>query len=83
MGNSAGPTASLSAPNFRNKLVTIIGHTNFLTPLEARRSAYQHLMEHVEADRIRLAYERMSLIDAARAWERLQEGHTGKLVIVP
>ncbi|WP_335939764.1 quinone oxidoreductase family protein [Streptomyces sp. PTD5-9] len=83
VGNSAAPTVSLSAPNFRNKLVAIIGHTNFLTPLEARRGAYQHLMEHAAAGRIRLEFERLPLTDATRAWERLREGHSGKLVVVP
>ncbi|WP_067177236.1 quinone oxidoreductase family protein [Microtetraspora niveoalba] len=82
VGNSAGPTASLPAPNFRNKLVTIIGHTNFLTPFEARRSAYQHLMEHAAARRIHLELEQILLTDAAQAWEQLKEGHAGKLVIV-
>jgi NADPH2:quinone reductase len=83
VGNSAGASAHLVAPAFRNKLVTIIGHTNFLTPFEVRRAAYQRLTRHAAEGRIRLDAKRVPLADASQAWGQLREGRGGKLVVVP
>jgi len=46
VGSSAGPTSTIIAPAFRNKLLTIVGHTLSRMSAEVRRSAYAQLVHH-------------------------------------
>ena len=46
VGSSAGPTSTIAAPVFRNKLLTLVGHGLAATPAEVRRSAYAQLVHH-------------------------------------
>ena len=46
VGSFAGPTSTIIAPAFRNKLLTIVGHTLSRMSAEVRRSAYAQLVHH-------------------------------------
>jgi hypothetical protein len=46
VGSSAGSTSTIIAPAFRNKLLTIVGHTLSRMSAEVRRSAYAQLVHH-------------------------------------
>jgi NADPH:quinone reductase len=46
VGSSAGPTSTITAPAFRNKLLTLVGQGMAAASAEVRRSAYAHLMRH-------------------------------------
>ena len=52
VGSSAGPTSTINAPAFRNKLLTLVDHGLAATPAEVRRSAYAHLMHPARRNRL-------------------------------
>lgn len=84
VGNSGGALASLSAPGFRNKLVSILPHSNFVFSAAERAAAYEQLAGHAASGEIHVEVERVPLDDAQSAWHRLAAGAAPrKLVIVP
>ncbi len=84
VGNAGGALATLSAPGFRNKLVSILPHSNFVFSAAERAAAYEQLAAYAQSGALRLDVERVPLDDAASAWMRLEAGTaTRKLVIVP
>jgi NADPH:quinone reductase-like Zn-dependent oxidoreductase len=84
VGNAGGALATLSAPGFRIKLVSILPHSNFVFSAAERAAAYEQLAAYAQSGALRLDVERVPLDDAASAWTRLKAGTaTRKLVIVP
>ena len=83
VGSSAGPTSMISAPDIRNKLLTIAGHGFAATPIEVRRPAYAQLMRHAVDGKFNLDLEQTRLNDISQTWERLKTGSPRKLVVTP
>ncbi len=83
LGQSAGATAELSAGSVRGKLLSILGHANFVTPAEVRADAYTRMVRHAAAGEIRIEVERIPLGGVAGAWARQQDGPRRKLVLEP
>ena len=84
VGNSGAALATLSAPVFRNKLMSILSHSNFVFSAAERAAAYEQLAAHAASGALRVEVERVALADAASAWTRLEAGTAiHKLVIVP
>ena len=84
IGNSGGAVATLSAPAFRNKLISILSHSNFFFSAEERAAAYEQLVAHAASGALRVDVELVPLADAPSAWQRLKAGKAPrKLVIVP
>jgi NADPH2:quinone reductase len=84
VGNAAGAAATLAAPIFRNKLVSILPHANWAFSGAERAAAFEQLAAYAQSGALRLDVERLPLDDAASAWRRLEAGTaTRKLVIVP
>jgi NADPH:quinone reductase-like Zn-dependent oxidoreductase len=83
VGSSAGPTATIAAPDIRNSLLTLVGHGLFRTPTEVRRSAYEQLVQHASEGRLSLELEQTRLEDISQVWERLKNGSPRKLVVTP
>ena len=83
VGSSAGATSTISGLALRNKLMTIIGHGQFATPPEARRSAYAQLTGHAIDGKYTVDLERTRLEDISATWERLKTGAPRKLVVTP
>ena len=83
VGSSAGPTSTIDAPAFRSKLLTLIGHSLFATPVEDRRSAYTRLAGHATDGKITLDLEQTRLDDISQTWEYLKTGPPRKLVVTP
>jgi hypothetical protein len=83
VGSSAGPTSTINAPTFRNKLLTLVGHGLFATPVEVRRSAYARLMRHAVDGKLTLDLEQTQLDDISQTWEHLKNGPSRKLVVTP
>lgn len=83
VGSSAGPTATIDAPDFRNKLLTLVGHGLAATPAEVRRSAYAHLVHHALDGKLTLDLEQTRLDDISHTWEHLKTGPPRKLVVTP
>ena len=84
VGNAAGAAATLAAPNFRNKLVSILPHANWAFTGAERAAAFEQLAAYAQSGALSLEVERVPLDDAASAWTRLEAGTaTRKLVIVP
>jgi len=84
VGNAAGAAGTLAAPIFRNKLVSILPHTNRAFSSAERVAAFEQLPAYAQTGALRLDVERVPLDDAASAWTRVKAGTaTRKLVIVP
>ncbi len=84
VGNAAGAAATLAAPIFRNKLVSILPHANWTFPAAERAAAFEQLAAYAQSGALRLEVDRVPLDDAASAWARLEAGSAArKLVIVP
>jgi NADPH2:quinone reductase len=84
VGNAAGPAASIVAPAFRNKQISIIGYSNFLLSTEVRVAGYERLAAHAAAGELTVQVERYSLDELPVAWRRLTAGSSSrKLVVVP
>jgi NADPH:quinone reductase-like Zn-dependent oxidoreductase len=84
VGNSGAALATLSALGLRNKLVSILPHTNWAFSAAERAAAYEQLAAHAASGALRLQIERVPLDDAPSAWRRLKTGTAArKLVIIP
>jgi NADPH:quinone reductase len=83
VGSSAGPTSTINAPAFRNKLLTLVGQGMAAASAEVRRSAYAHLMRHAIDGRLTLDLEQTRLDDISQTWEHLKAGPPRKLVVTP
>ncbi len=81
VGNASGPEADLSAPHFRNKHASIIGHSNFLVPNEDKADAFRKMCKHAAAGDLKVESEEIPLADIADAWKRQGESPGRKLVI--
>jgi NADPH:quinone reductase-like Zn-dependent oxidoreductase len=84
VGNAGGASATLAAPMFRNKLVSILPYSNFFFTAAERAAAYEELAGHAASGALRLAVERVPLADIPAVWRRLKTGATPrKLIVVP
>ncbi len=83
VGSSAGPTATITAPVFRNKLLTLVGYGLAQTPVEVRRAAYAQLVGHASDGKLTLDLEQTRLDDVSQTWEHLKTGPSRKLVVTP
>ena len=83
VGSSAGPTSTISAPVFRNKLMTLAGHGLAASPAEVRRSAYAQLVHHAVDGKLTVDLEQTRLDDISQTWEHLKTGPPRKLVLTP
>jgi NADPH:quinone reductase-like Zn-dependent oxidoreductase len=81
VSNQAGTSAPLNAGAFRNKRVTIMGHTNMLVPPDVTRSAFAQLVRHARDGDVAVDLERIPLDGIAEAWARLRAGASRKLVV--
>jgi NADPH2:quinone reductase len=83
LGQSAGAEATLPSALVRGKLLTLLGHTNFLTPAPVKHAAYQRMVRLAAAGELEADVERVPLDAVADAFRRQAEGPHHKLVIVP
>jgi NADPH2:quinone reductase len=83
LGRSAAETMELKSATVRGKALSIIGHTNVLTPPEVRRAAYDWLLEKATAGELRIEVESIPLSDVAEAWARQKSSPGHKLVLSP
>jgi NADPH2:quinone reductase len=83
IGSSAGPTSTITGAVVRNKLMTLIGHGLFATPVEHRRAAYAQLTGHAAEGKFTVNMEQTRLGDISQTWEHLKTGASRKLVVTP
>ena len=81
IGNSAGATAEVPARAVRTGVKSILGHTNFSVPQEAKREAFQTMCRHAAAGALSVPVEELSVDDVEDAWRRQGEGPHNKLVV--
>jgi NADPH2:quinone reductase len=83
LGRSAAETMELKSATVRGKALSIIGHTNVLTPPEVRRAAYEWLLHKATAGELQIEVERIPLAMVADAWLRQKSSPGCKLVLSP
>ena len=84
VGNSAGADAHINGPAFRNRGVTLSGHSNFLRSATQRRHAYENVAKYAAQGTIDLPLTTVTLPDFPDFWQRMANGDAkGKTVLVP
>ncbi|HWX74841.1 MAG TPA: zinc-binding alcohol dehydrogenase family protein [Solirubrobacteraceae bacterium] len=83
LGRSAAETMQLRSATVRGRALSIIGHTNGLTPPDVRRRAYEWLLARASTGELRVEVERVPLSGVAEAWVRQKASPGHKLVLVP
>ena len=83
VGSSAGAASTITGLVLRSKLLTLVGHSLFATPAEARRSAYAQLAGHAIDGKLTVDLERTRLEDISGTWEHLKAGASRKLAVTP
>jgi NADPH2:quinone reductase len=83
LGRSAAEKMDISSATVRGRALSIIGHTNVLTPPEARRAAHDFLLRHATTGELRVEVERVPLARVADAWARQKASPGHKLVLEP
>jgi NADPH2:quinone reductase len=83
LGRSAAETMELRSAIVRGRALSIIGHTNVLTPSDVRRAAHDWLLSKASAGELQLEVERIPLALVAEAWLRQKSSPGRKLVLSP
>jgi NADPH2:quinone reductase len=83
VGQSAGPTATLTSAAVRGKQLDILGYSDFAVPRDELAREYQALVRHAIAGEMPVDVEEVPLEAVAEAWRRQAEGAGRKLVVVP
>ena len=78
LGQSAGPTATLTSAAVRGKQLEVYGFSDFAVPADVLAEHYTRLVGHALAGEIRVEVERVGLDEIGAAWNR-----PGKLVVCP
>jgi NADPH2:quinone reductase len=76
LGQSAGPTATLTSAAVRSKQLEVHGFSIFATPADVLAEQYRLLVGHALGGAIRLDVDRVPLEELGDAWHR-----SGKLVV--
>ena len=78
LGQSAGPTATLTSAAIRSKQLEVYGYSIFAMAPDVLADHYRRLVAHAVAGEIELDIARIVLEDLSDAWSR-----PGKLVVTP
>jgi NADPH2:quinone reductase len=81
IGNSAGETAAIPGRDLRNRLGSILGHTNFHAPREVKREAYAAMAAHAAAGELTVPIHERPLDEVAAAWREQAASPHHKLVL--
>ena len=82
VGSSAGGTASINAPVFRNKRISFIGHTNSLLTEQEATEPYNGIAELAAQGEISLEFESGGLDEVPDVWPGLvDKTRSGKFVV--
>ncbi|MBS1880279.1 MAG: zinc-binding alcohol dehydrogenase family protein [Actinobacteria bacterium] len=83
IGNSAGETAAIPGRDLRNRLGSIIGHTNFRAPREVKREAFAAMAAHAAAGELTVPLRELPLADVTAAWAEQAASPHHKIVLRP
>jgi len=83
LGQSAAPEATIASGVIRGKDLDVLGYTNLTVPIDVLEPSYLDLLGHIDAGRIRVRAEALSLTTAEAGWDRLQAGPGLKLIVRP
>ena len=78
VGQSAGPTATLTSAAVRGRQLEVLGFSSFAVPADVLSEHYGRLVVHAIAGRIQLDVEEIGLDEVPESWER-----RGKIVVRP
>ena len=82
LGQSAGPTASLTSAAVRGKMLDLLGFTVFLVATDVLAAQYRAVVELAVRGQVLVEVERVPLEEIGSAWEQQAAGPDRKLVIV-
>jgi NADPH:quinone reductase len=80
LGQSAGPSATLTSAAIRGKQLEVYGFSDFAVPADVLDEHYRRLVTHAAAGEITLELERIGLDDLEAAWDAPR---AKKLVVCP
>jgi NADPH:quinone reductase len=82
VGQSAGPTTTLTSAAVRGKQLEILGYSDFAVPRDELAREYRELVGLAVAGELPIDVEEVPLADVADAWRRQAERAGRKLVVV-
>jgi NADPH2:quinone reductase len=82
VGNSAGPDATIPAPQFRNKDLTLTSLASLAMPATARMAAYAEVARIYLEGRLTVDIDTFALGAADAAWQRLAGHSSGRKLVV-
>ncbi|MEJ7567033.1 MAG: zinc-binding alcohol dehydrogenase family protein [Gaiellaceae bacterium] len=77
LGQSAGPTATLTSASVRGKQLELYGYSNFAVPADVLAEQYARLVGHAISRELALDIDRIGLDELGAAW-----GRPGKVVVL-
>jgi NADPH:quinone reductase-like Zn-dependent oxidoreductase len=83
LGQSASAVATFPSVAVRFRELSILGHTNFAAPPEARRAALERMFAHAAAGELVADYEELPLSRVGEGWRRQADSPNVKLVLRP
>lgn len=84
VGNSAAASATIAAPDFRNRGALLVGHSNFLASPEERSRAYAAVVGLVASGKVQASARPIGLDELPAEWEAISSGAgRGKAVVTP
>lgn len=84
VGNSAAAAEEIVAPAFRNRRVSLVGHSNFLASEDDRYQAYIQVADLVVGGAVQVDPTTITLDELPSAWSDLAAGRSrGKVVVTP
>jgi NADPH:quinone reductase-like Zn-dependent oxidoreductase len=81
IGNASGATTEMPARSIRTGNKSILGHTNFAVPQEAKREAFAAMCRHAARGQLSVPVEELPLDQIQDAWRRQTEGPHHKLAV--
>lgn len=83
VGASAAPDALIPSAPIRGKMLVVMGHTNFATPVDVKAEAYRRMAQAAEEGEIDVQVDALPLEQVEEAWRRLEASSHRKVVLTP
>ncbi len=83
LGQAAAPDLPLASATLRGKVLQLLGHSNFETPLDVCAATHRELLGRARRGELRVAHRTYALDAAPEAWSTQAAGGREKGVLIP
>ena len=83
IGQSADPVLSLPSSALRGKMLSLLGYSNLLVPLEEQHNGFHTILEHAVKGNLKVNRQVSPLTQASQVWRSQRNSPNQKLVVIP